>query len=164
MRIISGIMVIVGLMASAGLVVGQEGRITPPRLGIRTKQEKQDKSAKGTILKVDAVSPEGLGQRLGLRVGDIIKSVKIGDQEAIVITAPQDLNRCLEKIRDATFDNPGRAAKVSLLIETKDDKDMREQTIKGAILRSEFPDKFDGGTQYTFRKETPKNAPAKKPG
>lgn len=168
MRLIGCFILVAGLVVCAGSVAGQESKITPPRLGIKTKQENQDKSPEERVLKVDAVSPGGLGQQLGLKADDILWSVQIDDREPARIRTPQELARSLTDIGKATL-RPEKAAKVVLRIQTRDPQKraMKEEAISGTVHRTEFVDRANGGTLYYFRHDKPESSPRpspKKPG
>jgi hypothetical protein len=164
MRIIGSFILLAGLVVCAGSAVGQEGKWTPPRLRIATRSDRQDKSP---VLRVESVSPGGLGQQLGLKPGDIFRSVRIGDdKESTSIRTPQDLSQCLNRIGKLTL-RPEKATKVAVQIQTRDPqtKALTEQTISGIIFRAEFLDKVDGGTLYYFRSDKQEQrSPSKKPG
>ena len=119
----------------------EEVKYTPPRLRITT-----EKNAPTKGLKVNAVMQTGLGANLGLSSGDVIHSIQVGDSKDM-IESPNDLSKCLMKIRDGTM-NKERAVKVSLDVQGKNGK---PRPISGTILRAEVPDRFDGGTLYYFR-------------
>jgi hypothetical protein len=149
MRIIGSFILLAGLVVCAS-AVGQEGKWTPPRLHIATKTEGQDKSR---VLKVESVSPGGLGQQLGLKPGDIFRSVRIEDKELPPIRTPQDLSRCLADIGQATLREKSVRVAVRILRGDPQTKKMTEQTISGIIFPSKFLDKVDGGTLYYFRSD-----------
>ncbi len=161
------ICLLAALVVGVGPALGQDKNVTPPRLRISTKLEKQAKSASADSmgLMVEAVSPGGLGQQFGLQPGDVIRGieVKVGDKDLFTrVATPQDLTRGLFDIRTATF-TTDRTAKVKLTVLKRDEK---EQDIVGTVIRTEFPDRADGGTLYYFRndkKDNPPRAPDKKP-
>jgi len=146
MRLANHALTMLMLLGLAAPALAQDAQFTPPRLRITTKPQK---NADASGLQVSAVAPTGLGDKLGLKTGDIIKKIKVGDannQKVWTIESANDLTRCLATIRDATL-NSKRTAQVSIEVHSK----QKAKTINGAIIRAEVPDRFDGGTLYLFR-------------
>ena len=118
---------------------------TPPRLHITTEMDKE----MGEIM-VKAVSPGGLGDQLGLKKGDVIKSVRVVDMDnaPLDVKATADLFRWLDKVGGATR-NRDQACVVTLSVKGQED-------VKGKVFRVNASDSKDGGTLYYFKKMDPK--------
>src|SRR5947209_12383326 len=107
MRTVHWVLLTAGVLLGAGTAEAQNrSPITPPRLRVTFRQERRDTSRVDQTpptLQVDGVAPDGLGQQLGLRPGDILKSLQVNKGQVIDLTTQRDLARALEAIRDATL-------------------------------------------------------------
>lgn len=154
MRFVNDALLLLALLSWTMPAFAQDAKFTPPRLRITTKSEK---NANSPGLQVSAVSPMGLGEKLGLKSGDVIRKITVGEagnQKEWAIESPNDLSRCLARIRDATL-NTKRAVQVSIELRNN----QATKTLTGVIIRAEVPDRIDGGTLYHFRaagKEDPR--------
>ena len=117
---------------------------TSPRLRITTVMDKDV----GEI-KVAGVSPGGLGDQLGLKAGNVIKSLHVADMDdpPLEVKATADVFRWLDKVGSATR-NKEQACTVTLKFQTS----KGNEEIKGKVYRLNASDSKDGGTLYYFKK------------
>jgi hypothetical protein len=147
MRIMPSMLLVLLITFLAGsLPAGEKDKptFTPPRLRISTVTDKG-----ANAIRVDAVAPGGLGDQLGLKAKDVIKSVSVVDMDRspMDVKAPSDLARWLDKVGSATK-NKEQACTITLSVLT--DKGSKE--VKGKVYRLNAADSKDGGTLYFFKK------------
>jgi len=142
MKVAASFLMAVVVLCGAAVLNGQSPKNEPtaPRLRVATKMVKDGQT---TVLMVDGVAQGGLGQQLGLRVGDSIRTFKVGDDDEIKINGIADLTEALVKIGEATK-NKDRFTMIEVGVTTK------SEPVKGAVFRTNLTDKTDGGTLFYF--------------
>jgi hypothetical protein len=150
MRAVGYLLFTVSLFGCAVSLSAQAQKREPaaPRLRVATKVEKDGETS---VVRIGGVAPGGLGQQLGLQVGDAIRTFKVGDERERTITNMSELSDALVKIGEATGKDKDRAVKIVIGVTSKENQ--KKPPVVGAVIRTDLTDKADGGSLYYFLDE-----------